>query len=203
MPFPTYELEDEAKRQGYKYVVGIDESGRGSLAGPVVAAAVYIPEENITKLVDKANDSKKMTAKKREAVYDIIKECCSVGIGVIEADVIDDINILEATKLAMQAAVVQLENFDYLLIDGTVDLTKHITCPQRRVVKGDSLSISIAAASIIAKVTRDRIMLKLHEIFPIYNWDRNKAYGTKEHIDAIKIYGITDFHRVSFRRVGK
>jgi len=204
MIYPTYELEEQAKSKGHKYIVGVDEAGRGPGAGPVVAAAVHIPDENMSLFIDKVNDSKKMTAKRREEMYSVIKEHCDVGIQAIEAVVIDDINILEATKIAMKSAIEQLEYFDYILIDGTVDLSKQITyCQQEQVIKGDAKSISIAAASVIAKVTRDRIMEELHILFPIYGWDTNKGYLTKKHIEAINTYGITDFHRQSFKRVGK
>lgn len=203
MIYPTYELEDLARARGYKYIVGTDEAGRGPGAGPVVAAAVHIPEEVSEQFIEKVNDSKKMTPKRREAIFPIIKEHCNYGIQIVEAEVIDDINILEATKLAMQSAIEQIEYFDYILIDGTVDLTKRLICPQEQVVKGDAKSISIAAASVLAKVTRDHIMEDLHELFPIYNWKNNKGYLTKQHIEAINTYGITDFHRQSFKRVGK
>jgi len=203
MPKANYELEEDAKRHGHSYIVGIDEAGRGPGAGPVVAAAVYIPEDVVEKLDGRVNDSKKVAPKKRERLYDEIIDTCYVGVQEVSAPIIDEINILEATKLAMAGAVERIDLFDYLLIDGTVDLSKHVICPQQQVIKGDAKSISIAAASIIAKVYRDRIMLKLHEIFPIYHWDKNKGYLTAEHIMAIKTYGITDFHRATFRKVGK
>jgi ribonuclease HII len=203
MPTANYELEDAAKRRGHQYIVGIDEAGRGPGAGPVVAAAVHIPDDVVPELNGRVNDSKKVAPKKRERLYDEIMEKCNVGIQEVAASVIDEINILEATKLAMARATEKLDCFDYLLIDGTVDLSKHIICPQEQVIKGDSKSVSIAAASIIAKVHRDRIMLELHEIFPIYNWHKNKGYLTADHIMKIKTYGITDFHRATFRKVGK
>ena len=204
MVFPTYEIEEQVKADGYKYVVGIDEAGRGPGAGPVVAAAVHIPEEVLPELLGKVNDSKKMSPKRREAMFEYITEHCSYGVQEVGADIIDDINILEATKTAMRSSVEQLEYYDYLLIDGTVDLSKHlIGVPGQRVIKGDTKSVSIAAASVVAKVTRDRIMLELHTIFPIYKWDKNKGYLTKEHIEAIQTYGITDYHRATFKKVGK
>jgi len=199
----NYELETAAKQEGYKYVVGIDEAGRGPGAGPVVASAVYIPEEALPVLEGRVHDSKKVSPKKREALYDEIMELCVVGVQEVPASIIDEINILEATKLAMARSVEQIKFFDYLLVDGTVDLSKHILCPQQQVIKGDAKSISIAAASIIAKVYRDRIMLTLHELFPIYGWSSNKGYLTKVHCEAIQTYGITDFHRATFRKVGK
>ena len=201
--FPTYELEDKAKYMGYKFVVGVDEAGRGPGAGPVVAAAVHIPDESMPKLVGRVNDSKKVSPKRREQMYELVRSCCNYGVQEISAKIIDEINILEATKMAMKSSIEQLEYFDYILIDGTVDLTKHVPFPQQQVIKGDAKSISIAAASIIDKVTRDRIMDDLHSIHPIYGWDTNRGYLTRKHIEAIKTYGITEYHRVSFKRVGR
>lgn len=204
MEYPTYDMEMELTSLGFNYIAGVDEAGRGPGAGPVVAAAVYVPPEVVPSLAGRVNDSKKLTHKKREELFSLIKDSCPHGVQEIGADIIDDVNILEATKIAMRNAVQQLEYFDYVLVDGTVDLSKHlIGVPFQKVIKGDAKSISIAAASVIAKVTRDRIMLDLHKIFPVYGWDRNKGYLTKEHIDAIKTYGITDYHRVSFKKVGK
>ncbi len=203
MIYPDYELEEESKSLGYKYILGVDEAGRGCGSGPVVAAAVHVPEESIPKLFGKVNDSKKITSKSREALYDIIVDCCDFGVQEISASIIDDINILEATKLAMKSSIEQIEYFDYILVDGTVNLSKQIFCPHRQVIGGDAKSISIAAASIIAKVTRDRIMDNLHIIYPIYGWNKNKGYLTKEHIEAIQTYGITEYHRSTFRKVGR
>lgn len=204
MIYPTYELEEKAKNKGFKYVVGVDEAGRGPGAGPVVAAAVHIPESVLPELEGKVNDSKKMTPKRRDEMFTFITEHCDYGVQGVDADVIDSINILEATKTAMRSSVEQIEYYDYILVDGTVDLTKYLVGVQtEQVIKGDAKSISIAAASVIAKVTRDRIMIDLHKIFPIYGWERNKGYLTKEHIEAINKYGITDYHRATFKRVGK
>jgi ribonuclease HII len=172
-------------------------------AGPVVAAAVHVPDKAIPLLVGKVNDSKKMSAKHRDEMYKVIRDCCDFGIQAIDADVIDEINILEATKLAMKSSIEQIEYYDYVLVDGTVDLRKQIACPHRLVIGGDAKSISIAAASVLAKVTRDRIMEDLHIVFPLYNWHKNKAYLTKDHVLAIQTYGITDYHRATFRKVGK
>ena len=202
MNYPTYDIEDTVKSKGFRYIAGVDEAGRGPGAGPVVAAAAVIPEEVIPDLLLKVNDSKKLTAKKREALYSIIMERCDVGVGLISSDTIDDINILQATKLAMKEALSNLHNVDYAIIDGTV-LLNDLWVPQDQVIKGDNKSISIATASIIAKVVRDKVMLDLHDIFPIYGWDTNKGYLTKRHVEAIKLYGITEFHRESFRKVGK
>jgi ribonuclease HII len=199
MKYPDYEIEEEVKSEGAKYIVGIDEAGRGCLAGPVVAAAVYIPIEAVEKLLSgKVNDSKKMSAKRREELFDLITETCDYGIHEISEGVIEEVNILEATKFAMRGAVEKLKAYDYLLIDGTVDLTKHVYCPQRQVIKGDAKSISIAAASVLAKVYRDRLMTILHEEWPIYSWNKNKGYGTKEHREMIKLYGPCIYHRRTF-----
>jgi len=204
MSFPDYSVEDEVSSLGYKYVVGTDEAGRGSGSGPVVAAAVNIPKEHRPLFINKVNDSKKLSPKKREELFDLIMQNCMVGVQDISPEIIDKINILEATKLAMRSSIEQLGYFDYILIDGTVDLSKYIKdCPMQKIIRGDSKSVSIAAASIIAKVTRDRIMLRLHEEWPIYSWDKNKGYLTKDHIDAINTYGITKYHRQSFKKVGR
>ena len=198
---PTFDLETTLRKEGYRYIVGTDEAGRGPLAGPVVAAAVSIPEGNEEHLLGIVKDSKKMSAKKREEAYDLITRYCNYGVQEIGPEVIDDINILEATKLAMKSSIEQLEYFDYVIIDGTVDLSNHIFCTHKNLIRGDSLSLSVAAASIIAKVTRDNIMESLHTAFPIYGWDRNKGYGTKEHIEAINTYGATSYHRITFNKV--
>ncbi len=200
---PDYSLEKEANKNGFKAVAGVDEAGRGPGAGPVVAAAVRIPPEHVEDLLytEEIKDSKRLSARKREDLYDVITGLCDYGIGIINNNIIDEINILEATKLTMTAAINNLKHCDYVLIDGNVPLK--ITYTQMNVIKGDNISISIAAASIVAKVTRDRIMCDLHEILPIYNWKKNKGYLVKEHIEAIKTYGITEFHRLSFKKVGR
>lgn len=200
--FPTYELEDDLKAKDYLYVAGVDEAGRGPGAGPVVASAVVIPTSFIPELLGKANDSKKMTVKKREQVYEMIIHNCDYGVGVIDNNIIDEINILEATKLAMRRAINDLKHVDYVLIDGTVKI-KELDMPQQQVIKGDSISLSIAAASVVAKVTRDELMMHLHYVYPVYNWVRNKGYLTKEHIEMIRLYGASDFHRKSFNKVGR
>lgn len=200
--FATYELEEEAKSQGYDFVAGVDEVGRGPGAGSVMAAAVIIPEDYLPKLMGRVKDSKKLSEKKREALYEEIIQNCEYGIGKISNNVIDEINILEATKLAMRDALRCLKNVDYALVDGTVKL-HDLWVPQQQVIRGDSKSISIAAASIVAKVIRDEEMRTLHWIYPQYGWIRNKGYLTKEHIEALKEYGPCKYHRMSFRRVGK
>lgn len=199
---PDYSLEKAANKKGFRVIAGVDEVGYGPGAGPVVAAAVMIPVNCVDMFLEsgKIKDSKRLSVNRREEMYKKIVEECDYGIGIINNDIIDEINILEATKLAMIAAVNGLNYCDYILVDGTVEL--NINHTQQSVIKGDNISISIAAASIIAKVTRDEIMCDLHEIFPIYNWKGNKGYLTKGHIEAINMYGITEFHRLSFKRVG-
>ena len=187
--------EKLAYLEGYQCVAGVDEAGRGPLAGPVVAAAVIFPPEYINKEI---NDSKKLSATKRTYLYDIIKnEAIAVGVGVAESDVIDRINILRASLQAMYEAVQELYTSpDYLLVDGLHRVP--LPTPQKPIVKGDALSISIAAASIIAKVSRDRIMEMYHRQFPQYNFMRNKGYGTEEHRIAIEQFGMCKIHRRSF-----
>lgn len=200
---PSYSFEKDVSKKGFLCIAGVDEVGRGPVSGPVVAGAVRIPHEYVDVLLssNKIKDSKKLSAIRREEAYDRIIKVCDYGVGIINNDIIDEINILEATKLAMMQAINDLDYCDYLLVDGNVKL--NLPIEQQQIIKGDNLSISIAAGSIIAKVTRDRIMKELHEIFPIYGWDRNKGYPTAEHREAIKKYGITEFHRLSFAGIGK
>lgn len=198
--FADYEIEERLIGQGYKYIVGIDEAGRGPLAGPVTAAAVRIPIDFVPELCGKVKDSKKLSAKKRDELYDIISKNCDVGVCSISNRAIDDINILEATKLAMVRALRGVSKQDFVLIDGTIVL-KSIDIPQSPIIKGDSKSVSIAAASIIAKVVRDEIIKALHNEFPVYQWDKNKGYGTKAHIEAIQTYGPCKYHRFTFNKV--
>ena len=188
------EFENELYESGIKYIAGIDEVGRGPLVGPVVTAAVILPRDFYD---ERINDSKKLTEKKRELLYDVIMEnAVSVGIGISSEDVIDEINILEATKKAMIEAVNNLSvKPEYLLID-VVKL--NIDIPQISIIKGDAKSESIAAASIVAKVTRDRMMIELDKIHPEYDFKHNKGYGTKKHIEAIEKYGIIKEHRKTF-----
>jgi len=188
-------FEKLAYLEGYRYVAGVDEAGRGPLAGPVVAAAVIFPPEFRNKEI---NDSKKLSAAKRETLYDIIKnKAIAVGVGVVESDLIDQINILRASLQAMSEAVQELDTVpDYLLVDGLHRVP--LPTPQKPIVNGDALSISIAAASIIAKVSRDRIMEMYHRQFPQYNFIRNKGYGTEEHRIALKEFGMCKIHRRSF-----
>ncbi len=188
------EFETELYNNGINFIAGIDEVGRGPLVGPVVTAAVILPKDFYD---ERINDSKKLTEKKRELLYDVIMEnAISVGIGISSEDVIDEINILNATKRAMLEAVNNLSvKPEHLLIDA-VKLNTDI--PQTSIIKGDAKSESIAAASIIAKVTRDRMMVELDKIHPEYDFKHNKGYGTKKHIEAIKKYGIIKEHRKTF-----
>jgi ribonuclease HII len=190
-------FERVALQRGYQLIAGVDEAGRGPLAGPVVAAAVVLPPGYKNPEI---NDSKQLSAKKREKLYARIREdALSVGVGVVEASVIDQINILQATLQAMRDAVQDLSLMpDYLLIDGRNTIPLVAPIPQEAIIKGDSLSISVAAASIIAKVSRDMIMDLYHRQFPQYNFLKNKGYGTEEHRKAIKQYGLSKVHRKSF-----
>ena len=188
-------FEKRAYCDGYRWVAGVDEAGRGPLAGPVVAAAVIFPAGYQNSQI---NDSKKLTARKRDELYKTIwDDAVSVGVGVAEADVIDRINILQASLQAMREAVLDLSKIpDFILIDGLYSLD--IEAPQKTLVKGDAISVSIAAASIIAKVSRDRIMEMYHRQFPRYNFQQNKGYGTVEHRKILKEIGMCKIHRRSF-----
>lgn len=179
-------------------ICGVDEAGRGPFAGPVVAGAVILSLDDPEREILYLNDSKKLSEKKREALYDeIMEKAVSVGVGIVERDVIDEINILQATFLAMQKAIAALDpQPDYILADA-VTIPK-ILIPQEGIVKGDAKSVSIAAGSIIAKVTRDRIMYEYDKLYPEYGFASHKGYGTKAHIEAIKEYGMLDIHRRSF-----
>lgn len=195
-----YLHEEHLISLGYNYICGVDEVGRGALAGPVVAAAVIMPKNLIIKEV---NDSKKLTGTKRKKLFKVIFESAlSVGVGIVEEKIIDSINILNSTYLAMQKALVSLLfNPDYILVDALV--IPEITVPQKAITYGDQLSYSIACASIIAKVTRDKLMEEYHQEFSVYGFDKHKGYGTKDHIQAIKTYGICKLHRRSFAPISK
>jgi ribonuclease HII len=188
--------------QGYKLVGGLDEAGRGPLAGPVVAACVACsPEAEIINELELINDSKKLTEKIREKLFEVINNKFFVGVGICDETVIDRINILQATFLAMKKAIGALQiKPDYFLVDGKFILP-NCSYAQKPVIKGDSKIFSIAAASIVAKVTRDRIMNKLHEQYPQYGFDQHKGYGTKQHIEQIKKYGPSPIHRKSFEPI--
>lgn len=201
MKYPNFREEKRLWRKGYKMVVGIDESGRGPLAAPVVAAAVRLAEDCPPLLGLK--DSKKLTPKKRKEIYEMLKENPNIewGIGRVSEKIIDKINILEATKLAMKRAVRNLErkcsHADFLIIDGNFGINLEI--PQKSIIKADEKVVSCTAAGIIAKVTRDRMMLKYHKKYPKYAFDRHKGYPTKLHRQIIKQCGFCKIHRRSFR----
>jgi len=184
--------------RGYQRIAGVDEVGRGPLAGPVVAAAVILPEEGIGQ---KLFDSKQLSPKQREELFGIIlSKALSVGIGAVGHEEIDLFNILQATLKAMAAAVERLSvPPDLILIDG--NQTLHFPVPQKPIRKGDRICNSIAAASIVAKVTRDRMMLECHQKYPQYNFAKHKGYGTKEHRKAIERFGVCELHRKTFRGV--
>ena len=190
-----WEIENSLYAEGYKMICGVDEAGRGPLAGPVCAAAVILPKGLE---LPGLNDSKKLTDKKRRELFPIIKEqAIAYGIGLASHEEIDEINILQATYLAMERAIAQLEGKpDFALIDG--NRAKDFGLPVRTVVKGDSLSASIAAASVLAKVTRDDIMLEMAEKYPEYGFEVHKGYGTKAHYDALRAHGHSEIHRMTF-----
>lgn len=191
------EYEDLCFAKGYFKVAGIDEAGRGPLAGPVVAAAVIL-DRNI--LIPGINDSKKLSEKKREYLYsEIMDKAVSVGLGIVDESIIDEINIRNATHLAMKKAFEKLSiKPDFLLIDA--ETLNDVIIPQKAIIKGDSLSISIAAASIIAKVERDRIIKSYESIYPGYGFAKHKGYGTKQHIESIKKFGLLPVHRRTFTK---
>jgi len=198
-----WQFEHNAKTLGYNMIAGIDEAGRGPLAGPVVSAAVILPHDF---LCEGINDSKKLSEKKRDALFPKIMETAvAVATGIASHHEIDEINILRASLLSMKRAVENLSILpgspvpDFLLIDGKFILDMNIH--QSAIIKGDSRSISIAAASIIAKVTRDAIMKELHELYPAYGFIRHKGYPTKEHKEAILRHGPCPVHRLTFRGV--
>ena len=190
------EIEENLYKQGCKSICGIDEAGRGPLAGPVVVAAVILPRES---MIEGVNDSKKVSEKKREILYEqILQEAISYGVGIIDQKEIDTINILNATKKGLTTAVQALTVRPDRII---VDALEHIdTChiPYTSIIKGDAKCYSIAAASIIAKVTRDRVMRQWDEVYPQYGFAKHKGYGTRAHIEAIREYGLTPIHRLSF-----
>ena len=188
-------FEERARQRGFRLIAGIDEAGRGPLAGPVVAAAVVLPDRYSHPDI---NDSKKLTSRSRELLFEVIRaDALAVGIGVVDSRVIDELNILRATLLAMREAVADLQVVpDCLLVDGNQSVPLEI--PQETIVKGDGRSVSIAAASIVAKVSRDRIMEIYHRQFPYYNFFKNKGYGTAEHRQAIREHGFCKIHRRSF-----
>lgn len=199
-------IEEEIYLKGAQSIAGIDEAGRGPLAGPVVVACVVMPRDS---MIEGVNDSKKVSEKKREKLYDeIIQEAIAYGVGIISQEEIDKINILNATKEGLTLAIKEMEKDlkekqrgfekpEIILVDALTKIdTDHI--PYRSIIKGDAKSYSIAAASIIAKVTRDRIMREWDEVYPMYGFAKHKGYGTASHIAAIKEYGLCPLHRRSF-----
>ncbi|MBJ8325523.1 ribonuclease HII [Streptococcus pacificus] len=184
-------------QKGIKLICGVDEVGRGPLAGPVVAAAVILPENT---LIAGLNDSKKIPKKKHHTIYQkVMESALAVGIGIVDNDVIDDINIYQASKLAMLEAISKLTTIpQFLLIDA---MTLDSDIPQEAIIKGDAKSLSIAAASIVAKVTRDQLMDDYHQKYPAYDFNKNAGYGTKTHLEALKRNGITAIHRKSFEPI--
>lgn len=190
--------ETELHRQGYVNIAGVDEVGRGPLAGPVVAAAVVLPEDFDVLGID---DSKKLSEKRREELFDVILEkAVAWGIGMADHSTIDEINILQATKLAMKDAIAdlsgKLEGIDYVIFDAVK--INDLKLPQEAVIKGDSKILAVAAASIVAKVTRDRMMVAYAEEYPGYGFEKNKGYGTKQHYEGIVRQGICPIHRKTF-----
>ena len=203
--------EKKLWKQGYRFVACVDEAGRGPLAGPVVACAVVLlPKPGLGRRpkpgLGRVRDSKKLSPKRREEVYKTVKEHPAIqwGIGIVSEKVIDKINIFQATKLAMKRAVANLERntpVDFLIVDGNMSIDMPI--PQESIVKGDEKVFSCALASIIAKVTRDRMMLRYHKKYPQYGFDKHKGYGTKLHIATLKQHGPCPIHRRSFTPVQK
>ncbi len=191
-----WKLQEYERKYGqYTYICGIDEVGRGPLAGPVVAGAVILPKDCDILYI---NDSKKLTAVKREELYDeIMEKAVAAGIGMVSPQRIDEINILQATYEAMREAISKLEPAPDILLNDAVTIPE-VTIPQVPIIKGDAKSISIGAASIIAKVTRDRLMVEYDQILPEYGFASNKGYGSAEHIAALKKYGPSQIHRRSF-----
>ncbi len=191
-------FEGQARHGGARRVAGVDEVGRGPLAGPVVAAAVLLPEHFRPEGI---NDSKKLSARQRLSAFErICRQAAGIGVGVIDAEVIDRINILQAALLAMATAIDQLDpQPDYLLVDGNQPVKRPI--PQMTLTRGDSRSISIAAASIVAKVTRDRLMEDYHQLYPDYGFAQHKGYPTQAHREAVRRLGCCPIHRRSFKGV--
>jgi len=193
-----YQHDKAFRDTGFKFIAGIDEAGRGPLAGPVVAAAVILPEDiKIAGL----RDSKKVPEKERASLYwDILLSCLDIGVGIVEREVIDRINILQATRLAMKKAVAHLRMSPDALIIDAVTLPS-VSMKQFSIIKADAKSASVAAASLIAKYSRDMIMLRYHSLYPEYNFRKHKGYGTAEHIRLLNLYGPCSIHRKSFRKV--
>lgn len=193
----NYKYERDLNVRGINLIAGVDEVGRGPLIGPVVAAAVILPKDY---KLEGLTDSKKLSEKKREYFYEIIKkDALAIGIGIIDEKRIDEINIYEATKEAMREAINNLKiKPEHILIDA---MPLDLDIPTTSIIKGDLLSITISAASVIAKVTRDHMLYEMDKEYPMYDLKNNKGYGTKKHLEAIKQYGITKYHRLSYKPV--
>ena len=198
----NFTYEQNLQKNGYPLIAGLDEAGRGPLARPVVAAAVIFNFTEIPEKLQSINDSKKLSPKKREEFFNlIIQHATDCGVGICDHQTIDRINILEATFLAMKKALGAIKHKpDIILIDGNLPISNY-SSPQKPIINGDNLIFSIAAASIIAKVTRDRIMEEMHIKYPSYLFSKHKGYGTKLHMDALKLYGPCEIHRKTFRPV--
>ncbi len=198
MTKPDYSHEQTALAEGHACIAGVDEVGRGPLAGPVTAAAVILDPDNIP---DGLNDSKKLSARRRDALHDLLVGCAEVSVAHATPEEIDEHNILRASHLAMERAIAGLRvPPDMALIDGNM-IPNNLTLPARAIVRGDAASLSIAAASIVAKTRRDRIMWDLAQQFPGYGWETNAGYPTKIHLNALQNLGITPHHRRSFKPV--
>lgn len=190
------QIENELQNKGINNICGIDEAGRGPLAGPVVVASVIMPKDS---MIEGVNDSKKVSEKKREIIYEqIIEEAISYGVGIIGQEEIDELNILNATKKALTMSLQELTVKPDLILVDALEKIDTLQIPYQSIIKGDAKAYSIAAASIVAKVTRDRIMRQWDEVYPQYGFIGHKGYGTKAHIEAIKEYGICPIHRRSF-----
>ena len=198
---PDFSLETKYFDRGLRSISGVDEAGRGSWAGPVVAAAVVFEKKEWPNIVNIGlDDSKKLSPKRRRDFFGIIQDNADVGVGLASVVEIDQINILQATFLAMDRALGNLQvTPDYTLIDG--DKVPPVRCPAEAIVKGDARSISIAAASIVAKVTRDELMIELGLNFSNYAWERNMGYGTKKHKEGLERFGVTEHHRKSYKPI--
>lgn len=198
---PNLDWEKRLRLQGYELIAGIDEAGRGALAGPVVAAAVILPSSSYPPWLKLVRDSKEISPKKRETLFHFIREeAVSVGVGIVSAQIIDAANILKATQLAMKQAVEKLPLQPHFLIIDRLTLP-HCPMPQEGITRGDKLCLSIACASIVAKVTRDHIMEKLDEIHPGYGFAKHKGYGTRRHVSCLQQLGPSPSHRLSFAPV--
>ena len=197
MKIPSFKEENKLRRAGYKKVAGVDEVGRGPLAGPVIACAVAINGANPPKIKN-VRDSKQLSARQREMIYQELIQHPGVewGVGVVSEKIIDKINILEATKLAMQKAVQKLARPNFLILDGNFSIKSNI--PQKSIIKGDEKVCSCSCASIIAKVTRDKLMQKYDQKYPYYHFASNKGYGTKIHREMLKKHGPSKIHRQTF-----